>query len=111
MIEKYINEHNKECYKGVDGDTPFSNLDFHQVEDQFRENIQFTLHTNIGSLTVLDRLTGYGCGVRDIETGYRDRNGKFWLASCGCDVRDSGAETMQDAIDWVKRNANTCVGV
>lgn len=110
-MEKYINERGKECYRGVTNETPFSDLEFHRVAESFETDIQFALHTNLGSLTVLDRMTGYGNGIRDTETGYRDPSGKFWLASCMYDVRRSGAATMQDAIDWVKERANTCVGV
>lgn len=110
-IKKLKNEFGKEHYLEVTEETPFSDLEFHEVPDQMETNKQWALHTNIGSLTVLDRLTGYEGGVRDIETGYRATDGKFWLASGGHDVRQSAAETMQDAIDWVKQNANTCAGV
>ena len=75
---------------------------------QMETDRQWALHTNLGSLTVLDRMTGFGW--RDTETGYRDPDGKFWLASGMRDVRRSKAVTTQDAIDWVKRYANTCVG-
>ena len=109
-MEKYMNEYEKECYRGVEPGTPFDELEFHDVTKMLEENgQQVALHTNLGSLTVLNRLTGFGW--RDIESGYRDTDGKFWLASGGFDVRESGAETMQQAIEWVKKNANTCVGV
>jgi len=107
-MEKYINDLKKPCYRGVTPETPFSFLDFYEVPEQFDSDIQYALHTNLGSLTVLDRMTGFG--VRDTETGYRSLEGKFWLASGGYDVRESGVETIQEAIDWVKKNANTCVG-
>lgn len=110
-MEKYINEHSRECYRGVKPDTPFSELEFHEVTGQMDTDEQWALHTNLGTLTVLDRLTGFEGGIRDTETGYRDPDGKFWLASCHNDVRKSGATTMQDAIDWVKERANTCVGI
>ena len=109
--EKYINEFNKECYKGVEHDSIFSDFEFHKPEYQFEDNVQVALHTNLGSITVLDRETGYGYGIRDIETGFRDKDGKFWLASGGYDVRTSGSITVHDAIEWIKKNANTCVGV
>jgi len=108
-MEKYINEINKECYKGVEPTTPFKELEFHDVEKMIDDDRQLALHTNLGSLTVLDRMTGFGW--RDIETGYRDKDGKFWLASGNYDVTKSGAVTVQDAIDWVKERANTCTGV
>lgn len=110
-MEKYTNDYDKECYRGVEPGTPFIELEFHEVPEQMDTDKQWALHTNLGSLTVLDRMTGFGGGIRDIETGYRDPNGKFWLASCLNDVRESGATTMQEAIDWVKERANTCVGI
>jgi hypothetical protein len=45
------------------------------------------------------------------ETGYRDPEGKFWLASGSLDVRNFGVFTVGEAIEWVKDRANTCVGV
>ena len=110
MIEKYTNEHGKECYKVVADDSLLDDLSFHEPAYQFESDKSMALHTNLGSLTVVDRLTGYSGGIRDTETGYRDPDGKFWLATGGYDVRASGAETMRDAINWVKKNANTCVG-
>jgi hypothetical protein len=53
-------------------------------------------------------MTGYGYGQRDTETGYRDSDGLFWLASGCCDVRESGCKTIGEAIEWVKARANTC---
>ena len=61
-------------------------------------------------LTVLDRMTGFDWG-RDIETGFRDSAGKFWLASCHKDIRTHPELTIAEAIEWVKERANNCVGV
>lgn len=115
-IEKYINDNGKECYRNVTEDTVFSSLEFHMVmsyissfsRPSFDNDIQFALHTNLGSLTVLNRLTGFGW--RDTETGYRSKDGKFWLASGGYDVRDSEVDTIGEAIEWVKERANNCKG-
>jgi len=107
-MEKYINEFDQECYRGVEPDTLFSSLEFHEVENQLEDNIQWALHTNLGSLTVLDRMTEYG--YRDTETGYRATDGPFWLATGMYDVRSSGATTVSDAIAWVKKYANTRIG-
>ena len=60
-------------------------------------------------ITVLDRMTGFSCG-RDIETGYRDREGKFWLASSDFDIRRWPELTLAQAIEKIKTNANTCRG-
>ena len=106
--ENYINQYGKQCWFGVTEDTPLSDLVFHMPEFQFKDDVSVALHTNLGSLTVVDRMTGFGW--RDTESGYRDLDGKFWLASGGFDVRDSGSGTVGDAIEWVKSNANTCVG-
>lgn len=62
-------------------------------------------------ITVVDRMTGYGNGQRDTETGlldYRlpkDRN--FWLASCMFDIRDYPDLTIEEAIKKIKECANT----
>lgn len=106
-MEKYINEAGKECYSGVTENTPVLELEFHKAYT-YESDIQYALHTNLGSLTVLDRMTGFGC--RDVETGYRSPEGKFWLASGNCDVRISNAQTVGDAITWVKERANLCTG-
>ena len=107
-MEKYINEYGKECYSDITEETILKDMEFHNVKSEYGDNIQYALHTNLGSLTVLNRMTGYG--FRDTETGYRDPEGKFWLASGDLDVRESGAKTIKDAIEWVKSYANTCVG-
>jgi len=75
-----------------------------------REDTMYRAHApEIGRFTVLDRMTGFG--HRDIETGFKDLNGKFWLASGDFDVRDHPDLTFQEAADLVKKNANNCVGV
>jgi hypothetical protein len=102
-----INENNKPFYSDAVLSDEFSPNLFHDVQSSNDENLQVALHTNIGSFTVLDRMTGFGW--RDIETGYRAINGDFWLASGGFDVRDSSALTLREAIEWVKSKANTCI--
>ncbi len=109
-MRKYINKAGKPCYDGIDSDTKFSELEFHTPKYAFETDIQVALHTNIGTLTVLDRLTGFSGGIRDIETGYRSPEGEFWLASGGFDVRDHNFKTIGEAIVWVQDNANTCRG-
>lgn len=110
-IEKYTNEHNKECWRGFELNTEFNPDLFHKPEYQFDANESFALHTNLGTLTVLDRETGFSFIQRDVESGFRDADGKFWLASGDQDVRKSGAKTLGEAIKWVKSRANNCVGV
>lgn len=75
------------------------------------EDTLYTTHlTDGGRITVLDRMTGYSGGIRDIESGYKDHEGKFWLASGRCDVREHPDLTMAQAVEWIKARANTCVG-
>lgn len=108
-MERYINEHNKPVYRGVTAETEFSSDLFHMPEYQgIEDDESFAFHSEMGSITVLDRMTGFGW--RDIETGYRSPDGKFWLASGQQDVRRSGCNTVGEAIEWVKARANNCVG-
>ena len=106
-MEKYTNDSDKECYKGVAEDSEFDAALFHVPDHQFETDKSFALHTNLGSLTVVDRMTGFGW--RDVESGYRAPNGDFWLASGNNDVRYSNAKTIGEAIRWVKNRANTCI--
>jgi len=109
-MEKYTNEFGRECYKDVNDKSAFSVQLFHKGDYQVMGDESYALHTNLGSLTVVARMTGYGNGLRDIESGFRSPDGEFWLASCDCDVRESGANNIREAINWVKERANTCVG-
>ena len=106
MMEKYTNEFGKECWRGVTLETPLSEDLFHEPPRVLPEDRQLAFHSNLGSLTILNRLTGFGW--RDVETGYRDNDGNFWLASGGHDIRREGIETVGDAIAYVKKYANTC---
>lgn len=106
-MEKYTNESGKECYRGATESTPFDRTLFHRPAYQFESDRSWALHTNLGSLTVLDRMTGFG--YRDVESGFRSPDGKFWLASGDLDVRYSGATTLGEAIAWVKSKANNCI--
>jgi len=106
---KTINEFGTPYYEGVLPSTRMIDMEFTHVPETsklFEEDKQIALHTNLGSLTVLDRMTGFGW--RDVETGFRDTEGNFWLASGDCDVCLSGVLTIGAAIDWVKERANTC---
>jgi hypothetical protein len=80
------------------------------VETKGSDDRLLTLRIEGGhKLTVLDRLTGWGGGVRDIESGYTNPRGKFWLASCMFDIRMFPDLSIKEAIVYVKKNANTCV--
>ncbi len=103
MIERYKDPRGVNRYKGVKPSTPFDSLDFVKLKDQPPSLAQWALHTNIGTLTVVDRMAGFGWW--EPESGYRDMDKNFYLAMGGFDVRVCGAKTMQDAIDWVKDRA------
>lgn len=108
-MQKMINEHGKEVWVEVTRESRFDADMFHEVDmSGMPEDRQWALHTNLGSLTVLDRMTGFGWP--DTETGYRDPTGRFWLASGRLNVRDSGSKTIGEAIEWIKSNANNCIG-
>lgn len=110
-MNRTINEYGKPFWSGATDESAFDAENFHMVDmgnHNDENDEQWALHTNLGSLTVLDRMTGFGW--RDVETGYRDQNGNFWLASGNYDVRYSGAKNLGDAIKWVKDRANNCVG-
>lgn len=71
-----------------------------------------TCYTDAGRITVLNRLTGWGDGdIRDTETGFQDARGEFWLASGGFDIRDFPELTVEEAVAFIKSNANTCIGM
>ena len=84
--------------------------DIEWKELHYSENILYSYDFEGGRLTILDRETGWEFSSRDIETGYKDSQGKFWLASGGYDVRDYPESTIEEAIAFVKRFATTCVG-
>lgn len=71
----------------------------------------FSIGIDAGRITVLDRMTGYGGGIRDVETGFLDNDNKFWLASGQFDIRTFPELTIDEAILTIKKNANTCVVV
>ena len=111
---KSKNEHGKEVWTGASLDTQLTKENFHKVDMvaicEFREpDVQMAFHCELGSITVLDRMTGFSFG-RDTETGYRDANGKFWLASGMFNIIDHLPMSIGDAINLIKDNANSCVG-
>lgn len=75
-----------------------------------REDTLYIAHTDLGRITVLDRITGWGGGLRDIETGYKDKDGRFWLASCAFDIRRFPELSLDEAVELIKKEANTCRG-
>ena len=75
------------------------------------EDILFRAYTKTGTFTVLNRLTGFGNNNRDIESGYRDNKGKFWLVSGMFDIRELPELAEEEAANRIKLQANTCIGV
>jgi hypothetical protein len=84
-----------------------SDLEFIRTE-HCESDVLYAVNLEDGSMiTVLDRETGYCYGIRDIETGYRDSNKKFCLASCGFDIREYFDLSVNDAIELIKKESNT----
>ena len=87
-------------------------LEWKRDERMGGEDVIFTAYADEGRFTVLDRLTGWGDGnCRDTETGFKDAFGKFWLASCMFDIRRFPELSIPEAIELVKKESNTCIGV
>lgn len=81
------------------------------VEDRYADNILYIAKLESGErITVLDRETGFDWCRRDIETGYGDLEGKFWLVSGNFDIRNYPDLDISDAIELIKSNANICRG-
>jgi hypothetical protein len=73
-----------------------------------RDNLLCTFYSNEGHrITVVDRMTGFGW--RDTETGLLTVDGEWWLASGRFDIREYSDLTVEEAIEKIKENANTCV--
>jgi hypothetical protein len=70
------------------------------------EETLYTAHTDLGRITVLDRITGWGGGLRDIETGYTDKDDRFWLATGMFDIRRFPDLTLDEAVELIKKEAN-----
>jgi hypothetical protein len=90
----------------------FSRSEMH-FDDRDAPDVLHAFHLmDGGRITVLDRMTGYGNGVRDVETGYRASCGRWFLASGGYDIRQHLGEftSENDMAAWVMRHANTCTG-
>ena len=87
-----------------------SDLKFNYEEQRGGDDFFYSCIIPDGVITILDRLTGFGGGVRDVETGFRNNSGKFWLSSGGFDIRDYRNLSINEAIDLIKKRANTCTG-
>lgn len=107
-MKPFINEYGESGYDEVNNETEFHPDLFQKDEKQDTNNEYYDLHTNLGSLTVVDRLIDPDLNIRDTTSGFWCPKGNFWLASGMMDVRLSGAKTIVDAINWIKKNANTC---
>ena len=108
-MKKTINEYGKEFWIDANESSLLTSDLFYDVDMSYSEtNSQVAFHCNHGSITVLDRMTGFG--FRDTETGYRAPDGKFWLASGGFDIRDRLPLMIGEAIDAIKKNANNMRG-
>jgi len=87
-----------------------SDLDF--VEEKLLDgNVCWRAKFDDCQFTILDRMTGFGNGIRDTETGYRDKDNLFWLVSGMFDIRDYPDLTTEEAVAKVMELANTCKGI
>ena len=76
-------------------------------EKTCNNNILYSYNFNNCRITVLNRQTEYSDFRRDIETGYMNENKDFWLASSVFDIRDYPDLNIDEAIDKIKKYANT----
>jgi hypothetical protein len=53
--------------------------------------------------SVLNRETGYGNKLRDVETGLTDTEDNLWLVSGDFDIRNYPELTIKEAVDKIKR--------
>ena len=86
--------------------TTIGELEFKDVSSKWEianEGSQYAHHAEWGSLTVLDRMTGFGW--RDVETGFRDKQGGFWCVSGNFSIRSHPDLTISEAITMIKNLA------
>jgi hypothetical protein len=80
-----------------------SDLEWNETTQLQGENTLYTAKVeDFGRFTVLDRLTGWGGGRRDIETGFTDLKESFWLASGMFDIRTYPDLSIESAAELVK---------
>lgn len=87
----------------VNEDSPFNPDLFQEREMSDKREKNHIFYCNLGTFTVLKRITGLGS--YDTETAWRDLENNFWLAMGDFDVRFSKAKTIGEAIAWLKANA------
>jgi hypothetical protein len=96
-------------YRGVNYETPMDEFEFSAKPAGNGDTCHYLI-TDAGTFTVLERQeTGHYPYTGDVETGYRDNDGFFWLASGGVDVR-TGCRTFGDAVKMVEQLANVVAG-
>ncbi len=81
-------------------------LTFKEVPMGDLDASQYAHHAPWGSITVLDRMIDFDW--RDVETGFRDPDGLFWLASGDFDITEFPDLSISEAIELIKDSANTC---
>jgi len=89
-------------------DITFTKKDYNCPEHE-KPDVCYHAHLDCGSITILDRLTGFGHNVRDVETGFRSVGGLFWLVSGDFDIRRYEDLSVRSAIGLIKEMANTCI--
>lgn len=90
-----------------------SELHFYEGEGVESDKMVFAYFAGY-RITVLDRMTGYGNGQRDVETGLKDyrldKDNNFWLASGNFDIRNYPELDLYEAIEKIKEYSNTIIG-
>ena len=110
-MELTVNRYGKPFWIGVNQEDLIFEVNFHKVDLSLKsDDFQVAFHCSLGSITILDRMTGYGSGLRDVETGFRDVDGNFWLASGMFDIRKHLPMKFSEAVALIKKNANNCFG-
>jgi hypothetical protein len=97
-------------------ETLIKDVDFKLWKKQFETDVgrsaTVIMKTQYGvklvNISILDRMTGFG--HRDVETGFRDVDNAFWLASGEFDIRWFPDLTVKDAIAKIKHESNNCRG-
>lgn len=64
---------------------------------------------SIGTISVVNRMTGFLGYGRDTETGFTDTDGAFWLVSYQhFDIREYADISIVKAIQLIKKRSNVC---
>jgi len=85
-------------------------VEFKESNRSVDENRSWYLNIpSIGTISVVNRMTGFSEYGRDTETGFTDIDGAFWLVSYQhFDIREYADMPIVKAIQLIKKRSNTC---